>query len=381
MSFRQAVPASAPAPLRSASGAFDRKRSLGAVRAWLWVVAGCIFLMVMVGGATRLTQSGLSITEWKLVMGVVPPLSQDAWQAEFDKYRAIPQYAQLFPDMDLAGFKSIFYWEWAHRLLGRCIGIVMAVPLIGFWVTGRLTPRLKPQLVGLFALGGLQGLIGWFMVKSGLSERTEVSQYFLALHLVTASLTFVWSIWLAEGLRAAPLPRTRTIAATDRLRRTATLIVAAVLLQVGLGALVAGLHAGLTYNTWPLMDGHIVPPLADLARQSPLWTNLFENITTVQFDHRTLAYLVLGLALYHAADTWGSIPGTPAARRSAILVAVVLAQATIGITTLLLVVPLWAALLHQAFAMVVLGTAVLHRRRLGAPAWRENQPTLARAGA
>ena len=223
------------------------------------------------------------------------------------------------------------------------------------------------------------------MVKSGLSERTEVSQYFLALHLVTASLTFVWSIWLAEGLRAAPAtratPATGTIAATDRLRRTATLIVAAVLLQVGLGALVAGLHAGLTYNTWPLMDGHIVPPLADLARQSPLWTNLFENITTVQFDHRTLAYLVLGLALYHAADAWGSLPGTPAARRSAILVAVVLAQATIGITTLLLVVPLWAALLHQAFAMVVLGTAVLHRRRLGAPAWRDKQPTLAPAGA
>ena len=135
--------------------------------------------MVVVGGATRLTQSGLSITEWKPVMGIVPPLSQDAWQAEFDKYRAIPQYAQLFPDMDLAGFKSIFYWEWAHRLLGRCIGIVMAVPLIGFWITGRLTPRLKPQLVGLFALGGLQGLIGWFMVKSGLSERTEVSQYLL----------------------------------------------------------------------------------------------------------------------------------------------------------------------------------------------------------
>ena len=377
MSFRQAVTASAP--LRSASGVLDRKRSLGAVRGWLWAVAACIFLMVVVGGATRLTQSGLSITEWKPVMGIVPPLSQDAWQAEFDKYRAIPQYAQLFPDMDLAGFKSIFYWEWAHRLLGRCIGIVMAVPLIGFWVTGRLTPGLKPQLVGLFALGGLQGLIGWFMVKSGLSERTEVSQYFLALHLVTASITFVWSIWLAEGLRAAPATRAKP--ATDRLRRTATLIVAAILLQVGLGALVAGLHAGLTYNTWPLMDGQIVPPLADLARHSPLWSNLFENITTVQFDHRMVAYLVLGLALYHAADAWRTVPGTPVARRAVILVGVVLAQATIGVTTLLLVVPLWAALLHQAFAMVVLGTAVLHRRRLGAPAFRsmEAMPVAARA--
>ena len=379
MSLRQVVPASAPVPLGTSSAVHYRQPSLAAVRGWLWVVAGCIFLMVVVGGATRLTQSGLSITEWKPVMGVVPPLSQEAWQAEFAKYRAIPQYATLFPDMDLAGFKSIFYWEWGHRLLGRIIGIVMAVPLIVFWVTGRLTPRLKPRLLGLFALGGLQGLIGWFMVKSGLSERTEVSQYFLALHLVTASFTLVWSIWLAEGLRAAPA--TRATPATDRLRRTATLIVAAVLLQVGLGALVAGLHAGLTYNTWPLMDGHIVPPLADLARQSPLWINLFENITTVQFDHRMVAYLVLGLALTHAADAWGAVPDTPAARRAAILAAVVLAQATIGITTLLLVVPLWAALLHQAFAMIVLGTAVLHRRRLGAPVLRAIQAAPAPAKA
>ena len=156
MSLRQAVTTSATAPLRS-TPTVHRKRSLGAVRGWLWAVAGCIFLMVVVGGATRLTQSGLSITEWKPVMGVVPPLSQDAWQAEFDKYRAIPQYAQLFPDMDLAGFKSIFYWEWAHRLLGRCIGIVMAVPLVGFWITGRLTPRLKPQLVGPVRAGRPSG--------------------------------------------------------------------------------------------------------------------------------------------------------------------------------------------------------------------------------
>ncbi len=308
MSLRQAVPASASASLRTASGVQDRTRSLGAVRGWLWAVAGCIFLMVVVGGATRLTQSGLSITEWKPVMGIVPPLSQDAWQAEFAKYRAIPQYAQLFPDMDLAGFKSIFYWEWAHRLLGRIIGIVMAVPLIGFWATGRLTPRLKPQLLGLFALGGLQGLIGWFMVKSGLSERTEVSQYFLALHLVTASLTFVWSIWLAEGLRPVRDPGRACDRSTAPHR---TLIVAAVLLQVGLGALVAGLHAGLTYNSWPLMDGHIVPPLADLARQSPLWTNLFENVTTVQFDHRMVAYLVLGLASYTRPMPGALCPARP----------------------------------------------------------------------
>ncbi len=176
----------------------------------------------------------------------------------------------------------------------------------------------------------------------------------------------MWTIWLAEGLRR--VPPARRDPAVARLRPGATLLLVLVLLQIGLGAFVAGLHAGLTYNTWPLMDGHWVPPLADLMRQSPLWSNLFENITTVQFDHRTLAYVVLIVALFHAAEAWSQAPGTGAARRAALLLLVVLLQASVGITTLLLVVPLWAALLHQAFAMVVLGTAVLHRRRLDAPA-------------
>ena len=365
MSIPQARPASAPRRFQAAPAVQrgHRAAALGPVRAWLWVVAGCIFAMVVVGGATRLTQSGLSITEWKPVMGVLPPLDAAAWQAEFDRYKLIPQYAQLNPDMTLAGFKAIFYWEWAHRLLGRVIGALVAVPLVAFWLTGRLTPALKPRLVGLLALGGLQGVIGWFMVKSGLSARVDVSQYFLALHLVTASLTLVWAIWLAEGLR--PAGATARGAAVARLRPTATLLLAMVLVQIGLGAFVAGLHAGLTYNTWPLMDGHLVPPLADLLRQSPPWSNLFENVTTVQFDHRTVAYGVLILALFHATLAWSRAPHTRAAWRAALLVVAVTAQAVIGISTLLLVVPLWAALLHQAFAMVVLGLAVLHRRRLG----------------
>ena len=368
------IPQSRPAPAQrqlKAAPALQQARAAaapGLVRAWLWVVAGCIFAMVVVGGATRLTQSGLSITEWKPVMGVLPPLDAGAWQAEFEKYKLIPQYAQMNPDMTLAGFKAIFYWEWAHRLLGRVIGALVALPLAAFWITGRLTPGLKPRLVALLALGGLQGVIGWFMVKSGLSARVDVSQYFLALHLVTASLTLVWTIWLAEGLRR--VGAVRRSPAVDRLRPTATVLLALVLVQIGLGAFVAGLHAGLTYNTWPLMDGHLVPPLADLLRQSPLWSNAFENVTTVQFDHRTVAYAVLILALYHAADAWSRAPRTGAAWRAALLVVAVTAQAAIGISTLLLVVPLWAALLHQAFAMVVLGLAVLHRRRLGAPALR-----------
>ena len=345
------------------------------VRLWLWSVALCIFLMVIVGGATRLTQSGLSITEWKPVMGVIPPLTPDTWQAEFERYKAIPQYAQLFPDMDLAGFKGIYYWEWAHRLLGRFIGVIFAVPLVAFWMTGRLTSALKPRLLGLLALGGLQGLIGWWMVKSGLNARVDVSQYRLAIHLVTASVTFAWAIWIAEGLRP---PGELTLACSEsRLRPFASILVISIFLQLGLGALVAGLHAGLTYNTWPLMGGHWVPPLADLLRQSPLWSNLFENVTAVQFDHRTMAYVILVLAFAQAASGWSAAPGTPAVRRALLLLLLVTAQAAIGITALLLVVPLWAALVHQAFAMVVLGAAVIHRRRLSRAAYSSPAATIA----
>ena len=341
-------------------------RSLQPVRWWLWAVAVCIFAMVIVGGATRLTQSGLSITEWNPVMGAVPPLTDAAWQAEFEKYKAIPQYAQLFPEMDLGGFKGIYYWEWAHRLLGRVIGILFALPLLGFWITGRLTPALKPRLLGLLALGGLQGAIGWWMVKSGLSERVSVSQYRLAVHLLTASVTLAWAIWIAEGLRASSQPM--PVRGEARLRATATLLAAGIFLQLGFGALVAGLHAGLIYNTWPLMDGHLMPPLAELLGQSPVWSNLFENVMTVQFNHRSMAYGLLLLAVVHAVDASRSAPGSAASRRAGVLILLVLAQAGFGITALLLVVPLSAALLHQGFAMIVFGAAVLHRRRLTQPA-------------
>ena len=369
MSLRQVLPASASSRAQSASRAGpDRARGLAPVRAWLWLVAACILAMVVVGGATRLTQSGLSITEWKPVVGILPPLSPGAWQAEFDRYKQIPQYAELNRGMDLAGFKTIFYWEWAHRLLGRVIGALVAVPLLVFWLTGRLTRRLKPRLIGLFALGGLQGVIGWFMVKSGLSARTEVSQYFLALHLVTASITFVYAIWLAEGLRS--LRAARALPDAERIRRTAGWLVGLVLVQIGLGAFVAGLHAGLIDNTWPLMNGHLIPSAADLLPRVPVWANPFENPETAQFDHRVVAYLVFGLALFHAVDAGRRAPGTSAAKRAALVAALVAGQAAIGITTLLLLVPLWAALLHQAFAMVVLGAATLHRRRLATPALR-----------
>ena len=349
----------APAQASSSSGS----GSLVWVQAWLWLSAFLVFVMVVVGGATRLTESGLSITEWKLVTGVLPPLSDAAWQAEFDAYKQIPQYTQLFPTMSLTEFKYIFFWEWSHRLLGRLIGVVFAVPLVWFWVRGMLTTRMKWQYTGVLALGGLQGAVGWWMVKSGMAGRIEVAPDRLASHLLLASITFGALVWLAAGLRDKPREE-----GPGRVRTAAMLILGLTLVQIGLGALVAGLRAGLTYNTWPLMDGRFIPPAEHLVRLDPLWLNLLENVTTVQFDHRMAAYLLFAVALWHMVDVWRSTVGIVRIR-SAVLAGRVAAQAALGITTLLLVlpegrIPLLPALLHQAFAMAVLGKAVVHARRL-----------------
>ena len=322
------------------------------VRWWLWIVAAMVLAMVVVGGATRLTESGLSITEWKPVTGVLPPLTDAGWLEEFEKYQQIPQYAQLAGAMDLAGFKFIYFWEWGHRLLGRVIGLVFALPLLWFALRRQLPSGFGWKLPGLLVLGGLQGLVGWWMVESGLSVRVEVSQYRLAVHLLLASLTFAALVWLATSLS----PRKQAAG----WRWLASALIVLVLLQIGLGALVAGLRAGLVYNTWPLMGDSFVPPLAELASQNPLWTNLFENQTTVQFVHRMTAYALLAFALLQALAS----PSGPAARRAWALAGLVACQAGLGIATLLLAVPLWAALLHQAFAMLVLGMAVVHRQRL-----------------
>jgi cytochrome c oxidase assembly protein subunit 15 len=334
--------------------------SFAAVRAWLWSVAGLVFLMVVVGGATRLTKSGLSITEWKPITGVIPPLGEAAWIAAFEKYKQIPQYAQLFPSMTLGQFQTIFFWEWSHRLLGRLIGIVFAVPLVVFWIRGMLPGTLKLKLAGVLLLGGLQGAVGWWMVASGLVDRVEVAPERLAIHLLLASLTFVALVWIAVGLR----PSVREDGAAGALRGQASWLLGLVLAQIGLGALVAGSRAGLTYNTWPLMDGRFVPPLDHLAKLEPGWKNLFENITTVQFDHRMVAYALAALVLLHLVSALRRAPGTKAAARAKALAGLVLVQIALGITTLLLVVPIWAGLLHQAFAMVVLAMATVHRRRL-----------------
>jgi len=332
-----------------------QRRNRAWVRGWLYAVLLVLLALVLVGGATRLTESGLSITEWKPIHGVIPPLSDAEWQEEFTKYQQIPQYQQINKGMSLGEFKRIFWWEWAHRVLARGVGFVFALPLLFFLATRRIERGLAPKLIGILALGGLQGAIGWWMVSSGLSLRTDVSQYRLATHLTLAAVIFAATMIVARGL--APHSEAPADVST---RRFAGLLVLLALVQIYLGGLVAGLDAGLSYTTWPLMDGKLVP--GGLFVIEPAWRNLFENPKTVQFIHRLGAYTVLAAALWHMIATGSRMRGTTHARRAVVLFVLVLIQAGIGISTLVMQVPLHWALLHQGFALVVLGFAAAHWR-------------------
>ena len=327
------------------------------VRLWLFAMALLVFIMIIVGGATRLTDSGLSITEWKPIIGAIPPLSTADWEDAFTKYQQIPEYQQINKGMSLEEFKFIFWWEWAHRFLGRFIGIAFALPLAIFWWTGRLKPGLGNKLWALFALGGLQGAIGWYMVSSGLVDRVDVSQYRLALHLTIAFLILGLMLWIAFGLgRDAGDARVPDVpVATTQL---APILVGLIFVQVALGALVAGLKAGHAYNTWPTMDGAVFPD--GLLRLDPWWLNLFENETLVQFNHRLVAYAVTILAVVHAIKLTREPGAGPAMVSAALVVAAVVVQVILGIVTLLMAVPLWLGLVHQAGAAIVLGLAVRH---------------------
>lgn len=329
-----------------------------ALRLWLWSVAALILLMVVVGGATRLTESGLSIVEWQPVTGTLPPISQAEWQAEFTKYQAIPQYQLLNRGMTLDEFKTIFWWEWTHRLLGRLIGVAFLLPFVWFLWHGSVEPEFRGRLWGIFGLGALQGAVGWWMVASGLAGRVEVSQYRLATHLVLACLIFVAIVWTAARM-ADHAP----VVAPRRIRYGAIGLLALVLVQIYLGAIVAGLRAGLVYNTWPAIDGGFIPDTARLMFNSPWWRNLFENTLTVQFDHRMVAYALWGLALLHAIDVARAMRG-PALAGALVLAGALTVQATLGILTLVHQVPLSLALLHQATAIVTLAVATLHAERV-----------------
>jgi cytochrome c oxidase assembly protein subunit 15 len=330
---------------------------LKAVRLWLYAVAVLVFAMIVVGGATRLTDSGLSITEWKPILGAIPPLSDVDWHDAFTKYQQIPEYHLVNKGMSLEEFKFIYWWEWSHRFLGRFIGVAFALPLVFFWLSGRLKPGLAPKLLGVLLLGGAQGAVGWFMVKSGLVDRVDVSHYRLALHLGIAFLILALVLWLAFDLDERRDGRGAERVSLGQLR-LAQITCGLILLQVLLGALVAGLKAGLAYNTWPLMDGALIPD--GLGALSPWYMNFFENVTLVQFNHRLVAYAVTGLALWQAWSLRRQEGAASTSLAATWLAAAVLCQAALGIWTLLEAVPLSLGLAHQGGAAIVLGLAIRH---------------------
>ncbi|WP_240233263.1 COX15/CtaA family protein [Devosia lacusdianchii] len=339
------------AALSQTSFAQDRLRP---VRIWLYAMAAFVLLMVVVGGITRLTESGLSITSWKPISGTLPPLSDAEWQAEFDAYKQIPQYEVVNSWMSLDDFKYIFFWEYLHRLLGRLLGLLFLAPFVVFLVQKRFTPKLALPLFGLFLLGGFQGLLGWWMVSSGLTELTSVSQYRLAAHLTAASLLLIALIYVPRSLepgRVGGQVRPFHLWA-------ASILLVLIIIQIGAGAFVAGLDAGMGYNTWPLMDGAIIPN--GLGIMQPLWRNLFENALTVQFIHRGIAYVIVA---YLAVITWrqyrsggfGHVHGW--LPRLGVLV---LLQVALGIMTLLHAVPISLAVGHQALAFMLAGVTIAY---------------------
>ena len=308
--------------------------------------------MVVVGGMTRLTHSGLSIVEWQPLVGAIPPLTDAAWQETFAKYRETPEFRLRNHDMTLAGFKGIFWWEYFHRLLGRVIGVVFLVPFLYFLARRRIPRNLAWPLAGIFVLGALQGAVGWYMVKSGLVDDPRVSSIRLAMHLGLAFLIYAAMLWVALGLiPRAPSP------SDEGTRRATAFMPALVFVMVLTGALVAAIRAGYAYNTFPLMNGHLIPP--EVLMIEPWWENFVHNMATVQLVHRVLALVVLAGALALWWRVRGRIaPGTPARAWANALGLFAVAQVGIGIATLVLRVPLPLAALHQAGAVVVFTCAL-----------------------
>jgi heme a synthase len=323
---------------------------------WLFIVTAFLVAMIVVGGGTRLTDSGLSITEWKPVTGAIPPLSETAWQAEFEKYQQIPEYRLQNRGMSMAEFKTIYRWEWGHRLLGRLIGFVVLIPMLGFAIKGQITRWLGRRLLLLLGFGAFQGALGWWMVSSGLGgldDRLDVSAYRLATHMGMALIILGFAFWTALDVRQGDRP-----AQTDKgFARIATGFMALVWIQAILGAFVAGTDGGFINNTWPMMDGGFLPE--GYGRLSPFWRNFFETPAAAQFDHRMGAYLVLTCAVLMALAAWRR--ANPAIKRaSGLVLALVCAQVLLGIWTLLAVTPVPLGMAHQALgALVFLGTVRL----------------------
>lgn len=336
------------------------------LRLWLYTGAAMTFLILVVGGLTRLTESGLSIVDWDPIVGILPPLSRADWIEAFDRYRQFPEYRLLRPDMTLTEFQFIYTWEFLHRLLARLIGLVFLVPFAVFWLRGYLSPPLRRRVMVLFGLGMLQGLLGWFMVMSGLIDRPHVSHYRLAAHLFVALTIFGYCIWLARELSVRRGDsRPGAAGSTTGAMPWVTLLGALLLLQVLWGAFVAGLDAGWLFNTFPKMGGSWVPPGA-LAME-PAIRNAFENPITVQWIHRLLGTLLVFGALGAAAAIWrGSISGSRSVRFAQAFAALVTLQYGLGIATLVLLVPVPLGAAHQALAVLIVGLWLVwlhHERR------------------
>ncbi len=337
-----------------------------AVGIWLLIIAALIGLMVLVGGLTRLTGSGLSITEWQPVTGALPPMSEGDWQAEFAKYKGTPQYELINKGMGLAGFKQIYWWEWTHRLLGRLIGVVLAIPFFFFLWRKRIDKKLAWRLAGIFVLGGAQGVLGWWMVQSGLEpSRVAVSQYRLAAHLGLAIILFGFVLWTAFEVLA--IRRTANLALAARFRTWAAVLCVLIFIQMILGAFMSGTNAGLAFSTWPDYAGAFIPPgLYDLA---PWWINHFENPALIQFQHRTLAYVVVLLAAYlfvamNAADKPLLLPLFH-------VMAITLLQVMLGILVITNFVPVPLAAAHQIVALFLFAASVWLLFALGAKSENE----------
>ena len=326
----------------------------------LWLLACCalVFAMVVVGGITRLTHSGLSIVEWQPLVGALPPLDEQQWEATFAKYRETPEYRLRNHDMTLEGFKGIFFWEYFHRLLGRLVGVVFFLPFLYFVARGRIRGRLAWKLGAIFLLGGLQGALGWYMVKSGLVDDPRVSPLRLAAHLGMAFLLFALMAWTALGL----LRPGATAKAPRGTRALSSALLGLVFVMVLSGALVAGIRAGFAYNTWPLMNGQVVPD--EILMIDPWWNNFVYNMATVQFDHRGIAYLVAALAVVTWLAVRSRVTDAHARLWAHALVAAVAVQISLGIATLLLRVPVPLAAVHQAGAVIVFSCALGLRHAL-----------------
>lgn len=340
------------------------QKSSRRIAIWLFFMCGLVAAMVIVGGATRLTDSGLSIVEWRPVTGAIPPISEADWLSEFEKYKTIPEYEEVNFGMSLAEFKRIYWWEWGHRLLGRAIGFAFLLPLIFFVATKQVTRTLAFKLGGLFVLGGLQGALGWWMVSSGLADRVDVSQYRLAAHLSLAVILFAAMFWLALAL----WPQ-KKIAASNKFCIGALALAGGVFAQMVLGAFVAGLRAGRTFNTWPLMDGKFFPD--GYFRESPAFHDLFETMAAVQFNHRMGAYLLAGGAVWF----YLSARNTEYEPRARLLLAAVGLQIVLGVWTVLAATPIALGLLHQAGALMVLASALYAAHGVGAGVEAAKAPT------